>query len=126
MQVGFHVADITPALGMEAPGGYGKAYIRQIHDPLKVRASVFDDGKTTLALIGIDTCEFQTPQIMARIRAETEQLCGIPGAYLLMAASHTHSGGPLLGWLPEEVADAPEPIRDLFLKHSTSVDPLYL
>ena len=45
MKAGFHTTDITPALGMEAPGGYLKAHIQRIHDPLKVRAAVFEqDG----------------------------------------------------------------------------------
>ncbi len=53
MKVGFCEKDITPTIGMEQPGNYGKAYISKIRDPLKVRASVFDDGKKKIALVGI-------------------------------------------------------------------------
>src|SRR5262245_55979799 len=118
MKAGFYATDITPALGMEKPGGYSKAYPAAIHDPLKVRAAVLDDGQTTVAFAGIDTCLFQSPRIKGEIRAEVERRCGIPGDHILLAASHTHSGGPAAGLLPEEFADAPAPVHDLLALHS--------
>src|ERR1051326_550874 len=125
MKAGFHTADITPVLGMEAPGGYLKAIVPQIHDPLKVRAAVLDDGRQTLAFVGLDTCLFQSLIIRDRIREGVREQCGIPNDHVLLAASHTHSGGPLMGWLPEEYADAPEPVQALIRDHSVAVDPLY-
>jgi neutral ceramidase len=125
MKAGFHTADITPAIGMEAPGGYLKASIRQIHDPLKVRAAVLEDGRETLAFVGLDTCLFQSPSIRDRIRAEVTERCGIPGDHQLLAASHTHSGGPLMGRLPEEYADAPPLVKELIEDHSIALDPRY-
>lgn len=125
MKAGFYTTDITPALGMERPGGYSKSYPDAIHDPLKIRAAVCDDGTTTLAFVGIDTCLFSSPRIKNAIRAEVERRCGIPGEHVLLAASHTHSGGPAAGLLPEEFAEAPSLVHALLAEHSTIADPLY-
>jgi len=124
MQAGFYTTDITPAIGMEKPGGYGKAYCLSIHDPLKARAAVFADGNDRVALVGLDTLVV-ADRTVAAIRAEVERRCGIPAKNIMIAASHTHVGGPLFGHFPDQYAEAPELIQSLIADHSTIPDLLY-
>ncbi|PIX43891.1 MAG: hypothetical protein COZ56_06095 [Armatimonadetes bacterium CG_4_8_14_3_um_filter_58_9] len=124
MKAGFCTTDITPAIGMEKPGGYGKAYCLAIHDPLQARAAVFEDGDTRVALVGLDTLVI-AERTVAAIRAEIEKRCGIPASNILIAASHTHVGGPLFGHFPDQYEDAPKLIQSLIADHSTIPDLLY-
>jgi len=93
MKAGFAERDITPDLGMEQPGGYGKSFHRTFHDPCKVRAVVFDDGRSRVALVGIDALIIRR-ETVAPVRQEIQQKCGIPGDAILIGASHSHSSGP--------------------------------
>jgi hypothetical protein len=124
-KVGFAEGDITPELGSEAPGGYGKAYHRSLHDPCKVRAVVFDDGKNRVALVGIDAL-FIHQQTVGRVRKAIARKTGLGENAILLGASHSHSSGPMSGVMPGEYDDAPELIQRLAYKESTCADPKYL
>src|SRR5262249_48744066 len=104
-KVGFAEGDITPEIGSEAPGGYGKAYLRSLHDPCKVRAVVFDEGKNRVALVGIDAL-FIHHQTVGRVRKAIAQKTGLAENAILLGASHSHSSGPMSGVMPGEFDDA--------------------
>ncbi len=124
-KAGFAERDITPEIGMEAPGGYGKAYHRSVHDACKVRASVFDDGKNRVALVGIDALGIRRDTVQ-KVRAAVEARTGIPARSILIGASHSHSSGPIVWIMPGEFDDCSPLVQRLAYKESTCVDPKYL
>ena len=75
--VGAADRDITPELGMEQPGGYGKAFHRSLHDPCKVHAVVFSDGKNRVALVSVDAL-FVRRELVLAARKRIHNACGIP------------------------------------------------
>ena len=125
LQVGFAERDITPEIGMEQPGGYGKSFHRTLHDPCKVRASVWDDGVTRAAVVGIDALLIRR-ETVEKVRAEIEKQCGIPALNILIGASHSHSSGPVGMVLPGEFDHASDLVKDLAYNKSSTADPKYL
>ena len=121
---GFAEQDITPDVGMEQPGGYGKAYHTSLHDPCKVRAAVFGDGTQRIALVGIDAGAI-TRRIVLQSREEIARKSGIPADAILIGASHSHSSGPVGMIEPGEYDHAPEFVRKLAHEQSTVDDPVY-
>jgi hypothetical protein len=124
-RAGFAERDITPALGMEAPGGYGKAYHRSLHDPCKVRAAVFDDGQALVALVGIDALGIRRDTVV-KVREAVQRQTGIPTQSILIGASHSHSSGPLVWTLRGEYDHASPLVQRLAYEESTIADPKYL
>ncbi|HWQ54194.1 MAG TPA: hypothetical protein VN442_10955 [Bryobacteraceae bacterium] len=102
---GFAERDISPKIGMEKPGGLGPSYHTEFHDPCKVRAAVFDDGNKRVALVGVDTVAIGRYVVQAA-RKEIERRCGIAPESVLVAASHSHSSGPVARLHPSDYAHA--------------------
>ncbi len=124
-RAGFAERDITPDIGMEQPGGYGKAFHKTRHDACKVRASVFDDGTKRVAIVGIDALLIRRPTIAAARRAIQEK-CGIPPDAVMIAASHSHSAGPTGMILPGEFDHDSDLVKSLAYEKSSTADAAYL
>jgi len=124
-KAGFAERDVTPEVGMEMMGNYGKQYGRSIHDPCKVRAAVFDDGSNRVALVGLDSLMIHRQSVL-RVREAITKRCGIPGDHVLLGASHSHSSGPV-GWvMPGQFDHATEFVQELAYKYSPCANPDYL
>jgi hypothetical protein len=124
LKVGFAEADITPAVGMEQPGGYGKSYHRSFHDACKVRAAVLDDGLHRVAVVGIDALAVHREMVQEARRAIARRT-GIPAGAILMCASHSHSSGPVFGVRRGEYDHASPLVQALAYDQSTVVDAKY-
>jgi neutral ceramidase len=105
IQVGFGVGDITPAVGMGMPGGFFKQVGKGVADRLLAVACVIHDGKTPVVLVGIDTVFIPRPPVEAA-RRMIQKETSIPGENVLIGASHTHTGGPVIGALGSEADPA--------------------
>jgi hypothetical protein len=124
-KAGFAERDITPEIGSEIPGGYGKAYHRSLHDPCKVRAVVFDDGRNRVALVGIDAL-FIHRDTVRHVRQAIARKTGLADSAILIGASHSHSSGPMSGVMPNEYDHASKLVQTLADKKTICADPKYL
>ncbi len=124
LKAGFAERDITPDIGMEAPGNYGKSYHRSFHDPCKVRAVVFDDGRQRIALVGVDLL-FVTRYLVTDARAEIQKRCGIKPESVLIGASHSHSSGPIGMSEPGDYENASPLVKRLATEKSIVSNPGY-
>lgn len=122
---GFAERDITPEVGMEVPGGYGKSFSKRIHDPCKARAVVFDDGKQRVALVGLDALGVPRSLVLAA-RAKIAERCGIKPDAIMIGASHSHSSGPIIMIQPGDFDHASDLVKDLAYNKSSCADPVYL
>ena len=89
MRVGVAAADITP--GIEVRNWVtGRAYA-EVLDPLQVQVLTLDDGTAKAALVRWDLTDVSESS-RDEVRRAIEAATGIPGANVMINASHTHSG----------------------------------
>ena len=95
-RTGFASRRITPRVGQEVPGLFARRLATGVHDDLYARAAVIDDGATCVAFVQTDAIALPE-RLVTRARRLAARQCGIPGRNCLIAATHTHSGGPVFG-----------------------------
>lgn len=124
-KAGFSEKDITPELGMEQPGGYGKVFHKSVHDPCKVRASVFNDGANKVAVVAVDALMVPTA-LVEGARKKIQAKTGIPGDAVLISATHSHSSGPTGMIQPGEFDWADPLVKQLAYEKSSCANATYL
>ncbi len=91
LKVGVAEADITPAVGIPLAGYVGRTGgSTGIHDPLKVVAVVFDDGRSKAAILSFDSIQLLQADGDDLLRAITK-VTNIPATHIVFNASHTHA-----------------------------------
>ena len=90
---------------MEAPGGYGKVYYKSVHDPCKVRAAVFDDGKQRVAIVGLDAIGIRRDTVL-KVREADRGADGDTGGFDPDQRIALAFVGALRSWIMPEDYDA--------------------
>lgn len=121
-KAGFAEMDITPDIGMQQPGNYGKSYHTTFHDQCKARAVVFDDGNKRVVLVGLDLL-FITRHLVKEIREEIQKRCGIEPQNIMIGASHSHSSGPIAMSEPGDFDHASDLVKDLAENQTITSEP---
>ncbi len=87
-----------------------------VHDPLFAKALVLDDGRTRVVILAMDAvaiggiCDI-SDEWLPELRARIESELGIPGANVLVNASHTHTPGPMLVGHSEQLERTLDAVR---------------
>lgn len=93
MRAGFFSRTITPPVGYEMPGGFQKRFATGIADDLRANAVYIESADAAVAIVSIDCVSFDG-DVAAAARALVREHTGLPASSVLLAATHTHSGGP--------------------------------
>jgi neutral ceramidase len=91
LRAGSAKVDITPeeVVGLTVEGHTRK--VTGVRDPLRAGVLLLDDGETRAAIVTLDTIG-AWEEMVRSARDRISQTSGIPGANILIAASHNHSG----------------------------------
>lgn len=89
-RAGAAIRNITPKPGVSLDGIIMQiGPVKRIHDDLHVRALVFDDGVTRIAIAICDTCMLGQ-DVIDKAKAIVNRRTGLPANQMLIAAIHSH------------------------------------
>ena len=94
IRVGVATTDITPPLAIPLAGYYHERGADGVLDPLFSKAMVIEANGERAALVTLDLIGL-TRWVTDQARAEIEQSTGIKGAFVMISATHAHTGPEL-------------------------------
>ena len=83
--------EITPPVGFRMAGYYDERFSTGIHDPLKAKALVLQQGSEKIALVFCDLVGMSL-SVTTNARAQASALYHIPVAHISIFATHSHTG----------------------------------
>lgn len=97
LRAGAAAVDVTPQeFPLNMPGGFSKNLAHSAHDPLHARCLVLNDGKTTIAMVVLDSLG-AAPEVLEEAKTLASKSTNIPTDKILICSTHTHSGPPSSG-----------------------------
>lgn len=94
LHVGAAATVITPPLGVPLAGYYHERGSNGVHDELYSKALVLEKDGVKAVLVSLDLISTRRA-FVERARALIEEKTGIPGAHVMISATHAHTG-PIL------------------------------
>ncbi len=91
LRVGAAVARITPDQPMPLAGYYGIRLSTNTHDELLAKAIVLEQDRTKIALVVCDLISLPR-HVVERAREMVARTTGVPGANVMISATHAHTG----------------------------------
>jgi neutral ceramidase len=98
LKAGVAVVDITPPPGYRMAGYYNERRNTGTHDPLLAKAVVFQQGDTKAALVECDLVSMPA-EVASKARELAEKHAGVPARYIVVSATHSHTGPLFTGSL---------------------------
>lgn len=90
LKAGFMEVDYTPEEGW-MPGQIERHYAKGVRTPIMAHAAVIESGANMAVLISLDIL-FVSQNFTDGLRRRISERIGVPGEYIFIAATHTHTG----------------------------------
>lgn len=103
LHAGAAAVDISPnKLPVITSGMWVGHEADKVNDPLHARCLVLDDGKTTVALVVVDSLMLPR-ELLDEAKEAARKATGIPTEHILISATHTHAAPAAVGVLGSNV-----------------------
>ncbi len=91
LQIGAAEIDITPPIPYRMAGYFDERLATGVHDPLKAKALVIQQGRDQIAFVFCDLVGVSLT-VTTNARAEASRKTGIPYEHIVIGATHSHTG----------------------------------